>query len=280
VVHQHLHDFVAPLHGGAHQRRPTVFVGAVRIEAEIQQQLHRLDVLLGGTLVRHAFDPADARGGSQRGVAEIADELRIGPVGEQQPHQRGVARLGGAHEGRDPGLLEPLHREDRPGQRVLFGARVRIGAMVQQDLDVVEVIHVRLGHRIITAFDVAVVGGKVQRRPPALVGEIHIGAPINQHRRQPVMAVVGRRQQRRPAVLGDLIDVGPGVEQQVRRLEIALTRREHERRQAAAAAPHQSSHDDFGVVGGIFRRDGCGRCRAGDGWCRAGDGWCRAGNGW
>ena len=72
---------------------------------------------------------------------------------------------------------------------------------------------VRLRHRIVAALDVAVVGGQVERRPAALVGEVHVRAALDQQRRQRVVPVVDRRQQRRPAVLGGLIDVGAGVEQ-------------------------------------------------------------------
>ena len=82
------------------------------IEAEVEQHPHRVEVFLDGSLVGDALHPADAAAGRQRAVAVVADHERIGAPVEQQPHQRGVARLRGADERRRAGFVEPLHRED------------------------------------------------------------------------------------------------------------------------------------------------------------------------
>ena len=91
----------------------------------------------------------------------IGRNLRIGAVRQEKFHQLGVAGLGGPHKRGCTGLEEPLHREDRPRQRVVLRPGIRIGPMVKQDFDVFQMIHVRLGHRIIATFDVAVVGRQV-----------------------------------------------------------------------------------------------------------------------
>ena len=76
-----------------------------------------------------------------------------------------------------------------------------------QQLDEVQMIHVGLADRIIAGFDVAIVGREIERRPAALVGEIRIGAVVEQLRGQLVVPVLGRGQQRSPAVVGGLIDI-------------------------------------------------------------------------
>jgi hypothetical protein len=91
---------------------------------------------------------------------------------------------------------------------------------------------------------------QVQRRPPALVGEVGVGAAIEQQLRQLVVAVVDRREQRRPAVLGRLVDVGAGVEQLAGRGDVALARGKRQRREATTAAATRPGHDDFTVVVG------------------------------
>jgi hypothetical protein len=80
--------------------------------------------------------------------------------------------LRGTHERGAAVLVKPLHGEDRARQRVVPDPSVRIGPVPEQRLDVLEMVHVRLGNRIVAAFDVAVVGGEVQRRPSALVGPV------------------------------------------------------------------------------------------------------------
>ena len=83
-------------------------------------------------------------------------------------------------------------------------------------------IHVGLAHGIVAAFDVAVVGGEVERPPAAFVGDVGIGAVIEQIGGQLVVPVLGGGEQRGPAVVGDLIDVGAGVDQNLGALEAIL----------------------------------------------------------
>ena len=75
-----------------------------------------------------------------------------------------------------------------------------LAPLSRQELDEIQMIHVGLADRIIAAFDIAVVGGKIERRPSAFVGEIHIGAMIQQIRSQLVVAILRRDQQRAPAI--------------------------------------------------------------------------------
>jgi len=155
---------------------------------------------------------------------------------------------------------EPLHREDGAGQRVLADGGVRIGLLVEQQLDELERVHVTLGDRIIAAFDVAVVGGDVEGRPSAAVGQVRIRAALEQHGCQLVMAVVDRRQQRGPAVVRRQVDVGAAVEQDLCRVEVAFARGKDQRRQSAAVGAHESGFDDRIVarIGGRgVRRRGC-----------------------
>ena len=113
-------------------------------------------------------------------------------MGEKELHKLQVTRLGGPHESRCTGLEKPLHGENRPGQCVVLDSGVRIGPMLQKDLDVFQMIHIRFGYWIITTFDVAVIGRQVQRRPAALIGDVHVGAVLNQIGCQLVVPVVGR----------------------------------------------------------------------------------------
>ena len=100
VVDEKLHDVVAALERRAHQRRAAVVVRRVGVEAQVQQHLHRFEVVLRRALVGDAFDPADAGGGRQRRVAVRRRDLRVGALVEQQLHQLAVARLRGADERR------------------------------------------------------------------------------------------------------------------------------------------------------------------------------------
>ena len=102
----------------------------------------------------------------------VGGDLRIGAVRQQQLHQRDVARLRRAQERRRAVLVQPLVREDRARLGAVLHAGVDVGALVEQQLDELQVVHVALADRIVAAFDVAVVGREVQRRPAALVGEV------------------------------------------------------------------------------------------------------------
>ena len=87
--------------------------------------------------------------------------------------------------------------------------------MVQKDFDVFQMVHVRLRHRKVAAFDVAVIRCQVQRRPATLIGDIHVRAVFNQIRCEFVVPVVGRRQQWSPSVLRDLIHIGSLLKQEL-----------------------------------------------------------------
>ena len=142
--------------------------------------------------------------------------------------------------------------------------------MIEQELDELEMIQVRFRHRIVAAFDVAIVGREIQGRPAALVGDVGVGAALNQELAQPVVPVVRRGQQRRPAVFGRLVHVGAGVEQDPCRLEIAFAGGKDQRCQPAAAGTNQAGDDHVGVVR-VRRRRRCGsRLRRGRGLRRTG----------
>ena len=127
-----------------------------------------------------------------------------------------------------------------------FSAGVHVGALVDQQRDELQVIHVALADRIVAGLDVAVVGRQVERHPVALVAEVRIGAVVEQVLAERVVAVLRRHQQRAPAVAGRLVDVGAGRQQHLDRLEIVGAHRVDERRQLTA----------------IRRlRCDCGRCR-------------------
>ena len=147
----------------------------------------------------------------------------------QQPQQIDVARLRGAHKRRSAAFKEPLHGKDGARQRIVLRARIRIAAVIEKKLDVLQVIEIRFWHRKIPTLDIAVISSQVQRSPVALIREIHIGAALDEIFAKPVMPIVSRGQQRRPAVLGNLVDVRAFIEQQLRRFEIALPRRDHKR---------------------------------------------------
>src|SRR6202007_2948544 len=108
---------------------------------------------------------------------------------------------------------EPLHRKNGSAQRVVPGAGVGLGAVIEQDLDELEVVHVRQGHRKVAAFNVPVIRGQIKRRPCSLVGEVYVGSTFDQVCGQFVVPVIRRDQQGRPAVVGDLVHVGAGIEQ-------------------------------------------------------------------
>ena len=87
---------------------------------------------------------------------------------------------------------------------------------------------------IIAAFDIAVVGGEIERRPSAFVGEIHIGAVLQQIRSQLVVAILRRDQQGAPAVARDLVDVRSRRQQRFHGIEIVGADRVDQRRQTSA----------------------------------------------
>ena len=89
-----------------------------------------------------------------------------------------------------------------------------------------------------------------------MLARFDVGAAVDQHTRQLVVAVVGRRQQRRPAVLGGLVDVGAGVEQSFADSRSPSRAAKTSAVKAAAAGAHEPGDDDFGVVSRLGRRLG------------------------
>src|SRR5207253_11449668 len=95
-------------------------------------------------------------------------------------------------------------------------------------------VDIRLRHRKISTFDVAVIGSQIQRSPIAFVGKVHIRAAFDEIFGKLVMTIVGGRQQWGPVVLADLINVSSSIEEQFRRVKVAFPCRKNQRRQAAA----------------------------------------------
>ena len=91
-----------------------------------------------------------------------------------------------------------------------------------------------MADRIIAAFDVAVVGGKIKRRPSAFVGEIHIGAMLQQIRSQLVVSILRRHQQGAPAIVRYLVDVRSRRQQCFHGIEIVGAHRIDQRRKTTA----------------------------------------------
>ena len=120
-------------------------------------------------------------------------------------------------------------------ERVVLDAAVWVRSAIQKDLDEIEMIHVRLRHRIVATLDITVVRRQIEGRPAALVGDVHVGAALDQIGRQLVVPVVRRGEQRSPAILGRLVHVGASVEQQFGGLRVAFAGRKDQRSQAAAS---------------------------------------------
>jgi hypothetical protein len=159
--------------------------------------------------------------------------LRVRAVVEQQPHQRQVAGLRSTQERSGTFLEQPLMRKDRPGLGARLHPRVHVGAVGKQQLDELEVIHIGPAGRIVAAFDIAVVGCNVQRRPAAQVGDVRVRAVLEQKLAELIVTILRSRQQRRPAELARLIHIGAGRKQRARRFDVALARGEDQRRQTA-----------------------------------------------
>ncbi len=127
--------------------------------------------------------------------------------------------MGRPQERRRAVFEQPLHREDGPrlcavALAFLFGRSlpadpyIHVRALIDQQLDEVEVVHVGRAHGIVAAFDVSVIGREIKRRPAAVVGEIRIRAMLQQISANLVVPVLRRGQQRGPAVMRGLVDIG------------------------------------------------------------------------
>ena len=132
----------------------------------------------------------------KRGHAEGGGDLRVGAASQQQLHEIEIAGLRRAKKRGRAVLVEPLVREDGADLGAVLGARVDVGALVEEQPDELEVVHVAPADGVVAVLDVAVVGREVQRRPSALVGEVRVGAVLQQIRAELVVAVLCRDQQR------------------------------------------------------------------------------------
>ena len=142
-----------------------------------------------------------------------------------------------------------------------FTRALTLAPLSMQQLDELQVIHVALADGIVAVLDVAVVGGQVQRHPAALVGQVRIGAVLEQIRAELVVAVLRRHQQRAPAVAGRLVDVGAGCEQHLHRLEVVGARRIDERRQLLRRPPAPAAAAAASASRGIVRQRRWSACR-------------------
>ena len=78
-------------------------------------------------------------------------------MGEKQLQEFDVAGLSGADKRCCACLEKPLHRENRTCKRIVFAAEDWIGAMIQENPNQIEMVHVRLWYREVSSFDVAVI---------------------------------------------------------------------------------------------------------------------------
>src|SRR6185312_170163 len=158
-------------------------------------------------------------------------------------------------------FVQPLVREDGASLGGIFHAGVYVGAFVEEDLDVIEMVHVRLADRVIARLDVAVVGGKVKVRPAAFVREIDVGAVVEQVQAKLIEPVLGSGEKRAPAVEARLVDVRACRKKRLNGIKVVRTDSEDQRSQTAAifggcGSPADHACGDSGFVGSVV---GCTR---------------------
>ena len=97
----------------------------------------------------------------------------------------------------------------------------------QQQNDQIEVVHVRLRHRVVAPLDVAVVRREIERRPSTLVCQVHVRATFDQNAPRGDSSCCSRRSaaaSSRKSVC--LIHVRARVEERPCRFEVPFARRE------------------------------------------------------
>src|SRR6267142_5327135 len=141
-------------------------------------------------------------------------------MGQQKFHQLDVAGLGRPEERRRAVLIEPLVRKDRPHFGAVLYAGIDIGALVEKQLDEIQMVHITLADRIIPGLDIAVIGREIERCPSACVDEVRIGTMLEQVCSEFVVPILCRDKQRAPSVTTELIHVRPGGQQNPDRLEV------------------------------------------------------------
>ena len=142
--------------------------------------------------MQHAVRPADAGSHHQRrGVVERGDQ-RIGAVSEEQLHYREIAAESGAQQRSRARFFQPERGHALMDLGVGLDPQVRVRAAVEQGLDHVEdAIGAGRGER--GGLRVAVFYGEIERRPAFGVGEVRIGAVVDQERAQCRSSRSGRR---------------------------------------------------------------------------------------
>src|SRR5262252_247173 len=167
---------------------------------------------------------------------------------EKELEQFQIAGLGCADEWRSSRLEKPLHGEDRPRQGIVLYPKVRIGSVVEQKLDVIEMIEIGLWHWKIPTLDVPIVGGEVQRCPIPFVGLVYVCTMLDKILAELIVPVVGCRKEWSPPIFGGLVDIGSGRQQQLRTLEFAFSCCDYQRSKSAATGSDETRHDNVGVL--------------------------------
>jgi hypothetical protein len=90
-------------------------------------------------------------------------------------------------------------------------------------------VHIRRAHRIVAAFNIAVISRKIQGRPAALIRDVRIRAVIQQIRRQFVVPVLRRNEQGSPPIMSSLIQVSARLYQNLGALKAILAGRVDQR---------------------------------------------------
>src|SRR5574339_949715 len=114
-------------------------------------------------------------------------------------------------------------------------------------------IHVRLGYRVISAFDIAVIRGEVKRREIGPIGLVDIRSLLNQKLSELIVPVVRGDKKRRPTGVRGLIDVCTSRDQQPGGFDIVFACGQDQGSKPASAAAHKARHRSV-VLGVIIGR--------------------------
>jgi hypothetical protein len=204
------------------QRRLSAAVDRVDVEARVDAQLDGLDrVGFGLAAADGVFFPRpEAGGGHQRidapriaadhgahVVRHVAagGELRIGAVRQQDAHRREIGGPRGAEERRRAGAEHGIGPaiQLRAIRLLLLQPRVRTRAVIEQhrhQLQGHRPVVDHLGRRTVRGGHGVRVDGGVQRRPAARIGQVRIGAALDQEPRDVEVAVDDRGEERRDEV--------------------------------------------------------------------------------
>src|SRR6185437_10694173 len=120
-------------------------------------------------------------------------------------------------------LIQPLIGEYRARFRTLGDSPIDVCALVEQVRDVGEAVHVGGAHRVVAAFDIAVVDRQIQWRPAPLVGQIHVGTVLDKELRYLIVLVLRGGQQGTPAVASRLVHIGTADQLRARGIDATCT---------------------------------------------------------